>query len=178
VDKPPKARLSLSLGGHAAVDDQFGPGDEGRLVRGQIQDAGRDVFRLTHAAQGHLGDTLFMDIRVVMMSPGHGRIYESRMDRIGPDVFGGVLDGGGLIEDSHRALGSVVGCRGCAADQPIDRRDVDDGAAAGLPHLGNGGLGAQEHSFHCVLRLRGLSRQNKGRISDKRLTRGNPDSSV
>ena len=113
-----------------------------------------------------------------MVGAGHGGIYELGMDRVSPDILGGVLDGSGLVEDSHRAFGSMVGRQSQAARQPVDRRDVDDGAAAGLPHLGNGSLGAQEHSFHCVLRLRGLSRQNKGRISDKRLTRGNPDSSV
>ena len=49
-----------------------------------------------------------------------------------------------------------MGRRSHAAHQPVDLRDVDDGADAGLPHLGNGGLGAKEHSFHGVLRLRGF----------------------
>ena len=108
------------LGGHAAVDHQFGPGDEGRLVGGQVQDARRDVFRLTHAAQGRLGNAFLMDVRVVMVGPGHGGVDESGMDRIGPDVLRCVLNGGGLIEDSDRALGGMVSGRSGAADQAMD----------------------------------------------------------
>ena len=58
-----------------------------------------NVFRLAHAAQRHVGNPFLGDVGVVMVGAGHGGIYEPGMDRVSPDVLGGVLDGSGLVED-------------------------------------------------------------------------------
>ena len=59
-----------------------------------------------------------------------------------------MLDGRGLGEEPHRALGGDVG-GGLAGTphQPGRGGDVDDGAAAGLPHGRDRALRAQEHAL-------------------------------
>ena len=68
------------------------------------------------------------------------------MHGIAADLFWRVLDRCSLGEGANRALGRVVGGRPGAADDSVDRRDVDDRAAAGCPHRRYGVLGAQEHT--------------------------------
>ena len=57
-----------------------------------------------------------MDLGVVMECLGQGRIDEAGVDRIGPNVLKGVLDGSGLVEDADCAFGCVVGGGGSAAE--------------------------------------------------------------
>ena len=69
------------------------------------------------------------------------------MNRVGAYVLYSVLDGRGLGEEAHRALGRAVGAAGAAAHQAGGGRDVDDRTAARLAHLGDGQLGAEKHTF-------------------------------
>ena len=59
----------------------------------------------------------------------------------------GVLDGGGLGQDAHRALGRAVRRGRRTSLQASDGRDVDDGTAASLTHRRDRGLRSQEHSL-------------------------------
>ena len=60
----------------------------------------------------------------------------------------GVLDGGGLGEESDGALARLVGGDAVpAADKPGERRYVDDGAAAGVAQGGYRCLGAEEYAL-------------------------------
>ena len=59
-----------------------------------------------------------------------------------------ILEGGQLGEESYRALGRLV--LRAAVSHPHEaelRRDIDDGAAAGLPQSGNDGLAPEEYAF-------------------------------
>ena len=68
------------------------------------------------------------------------------MDGVYADVLVGVLDGDVFGEEADGALGGVVG--GVAeGDDAGDGGDVDDGAAAGLEHGGDGELHAEEDAL-------------------------------
>ena len=69
------------------------------------------------------------------------------MHAVAADAVDGVLDGGGLREQAHGSLGSGVGRGDVVANQAGHAGDVDDGAAAGPPQLGDGCLGAQEDAL-------------------------------
>ena len=68
----------------------------------------------------------------------HGRHDGSRMNGVGPDTVLRVLDGRGLGEETHRALGRLVlRARVVRAHEAELGRDVDDGAATGPSHGGD-----------------------------------------
>src|SRR3954449_12283979 len=60
------ARHRPHPGGEAAVDDEVGAVDEGRLVRGEEGDSGGDVLRLADAADRVPAGELVEELRVVL----------------------------------------------------------------------------------------------------------------
>ena len=91
------------------------------------------------------------DLGLVMLHAGvldiavdQRREDKARMNRIDTDL---VRSEGQCIvfrHRAHRALGGVIRRNIGAADDAVDRRDIDDGPATGLAHRCNGVFGAQE----------------------------------
>ena len=80
--------------------------------------------------------------RILESLIGHGGIGETWMHGIDPDVLFGVLNSGRLGEEADGPLGGVIGRGAGTSDDALDGRDIDDGSAANLTHLGDSQLGS------------------------------------
>src|ERR1700730_3167747 len=69
------------------------------------------------------------------------------MDRIDADAIGGIVYRADLAQHAHGALGPVIGGSAGGADYSVNRRDVDDRAAAAFAHRGNRGLHPEPHAL-------------------------------
>jgi hypothetical protein len=69
------------------------------------------------------------------MAMHHWRPDEARMDGIDPDAVARVQQRVGLAHQAHGALGGVVWRQIGRTDQPVDRPQVDDAAAAVLVQM-------------------------------------------
>ena len=94
---------------HTAIDDKFGTGHPTRFVARQEKTAVGNVDGLAVAPHRCLGETGCGKFRIVMNALRHGRGDEARMDGIHPNVFGGVLQGGGFRCEADRAFRRMIG---------------------------------------------------------------------
>jgi len=123
------------LGGQPSVYHQLGPGYERRFVRCQVQDAVCNLVGGTGPAHRRSRHHLLEPFLILESPVGHGGIREAWMHRVDPDVLFGVLDSGRLGEQPNGPLGGMIGSGAGNSDDPVDGRDVYDGAAANLTHL-------------------------------------------
>lgn len=130
-----------SLGGQAAVKDEFGPGRVTGIIRGQEEHRLGDFFRLSDPLErNHLGKLFNGFVGVALMD--HGRVDDARMNRVDPDAIVRQLKRRGLGEAPNGKLGIRV--PNGTTDQPVDGRHVHD-ASVVLGFHGRGRiLGSQK----------------------------------
>src|SRR5262252_10550107 len=77
--------------------------------------------------------------------PDHGRVGESRNDRVHPDSLGGIIRGHDPNEPEYSGLARAVGIKPWrAADEPGRRRSAHDRAAARSEHRADAVLAGEE----------------------------------
>ena len=84
--------LKRSLGRKPAVDGQIAAGDEGGLVRGQVQRSIGDIFRSGYSSQYGSGYAGCPGLRIGSCFPQHGCVYRAGMYGVGPNTVLTVLD--------------------------------------------------------------------------------------
>jgi hypothetical protein len=130
------------FGENAAVDGQFDAGDEGGFVAGEEEASVGDFLGATETPERGIGDH-----RVgydVVLRLDQRRPDNAGMDRIHPDVVGGIGDRGVLAHGAHGAFRRLVGSDAGHANDAPDRRDVDDRARRGFAHRRYDGAHADE----------------------------------
>src|SRR5262245_28353910 len=132
----------------AAVDDELGPRDVRRLVRGEEQYGVRPLFHAPLTLHRHRAERLRAPLRIGRrLGRAHGR-HDARVDRVDANAVLGELYGRRLGHDAHGTLrGVVTHVHAILAHEARDRRDVHDGSAAGFAHGGHRVLHAQEHAL-------------------------------
>src|SRR5260370_926265 len=129
----------------AAIDYEFRPRHERRLVGGEEQDHVRNFLWCTrplHRSQrrDRLELILRQDVR-------HRSLDHPGMDRIDANPVRSIVNRADLAQHADSALGSMIGSRSSGTDYSVNRRDVDDRAAAPLPHRRNRGLHPEPHAL-------------------------------
>src|SRR6201995_2558173 len=120
-----------------AVDDELAAGGVRRLVRGQVDDAGRHL--------AGIGAATHRDLQEVLGDAGcHLSPNQPGADRVPPDGVWRHLQRRGLGQAAHPEFRGDVAVEPRAAAQALDRRDIDDRTTAGRGHRLDGGLHAQK----------------------------------
>ena len=125
-----------STRGQAAVDDEFGAGDEAGFVRQQIDahvgDLGRGAEPAERNVAGDAGAGGIGKARLLQHQVDHRAFEKGRMHGVAAHlrIEPRAVQRHRLGEQPHAALRGVVGGKVVPADQPRDRRQIDDRAAA------------------------------------------------
>src|SRR6266542_853649 len=142
------ARPVLSHRGLAAVDEEAGARDVGRLVRGQEEDAGGDFTRRPRPLEHRAAPELRLELLERLASRLGAPFVEAGEDRprahgIDPDPLRGVIAGHRAREPGDRRLGGVILRHVVARHRGPDGGDVHDAAATRPAHLRDGRLRAE-----------------------------------
>jgi hypothetical protein len=106
---------SIASRRHAAIDDDFGAGDEARFIGGEKQRGVRGVAAVTHESERDASDPLLEERRDVAAGtlPGEPRFHHrcvqlSRNHGVYPDAVLGVLNGNHAGELDNAGFGGGI----------------------------------------------------------------------
>ena len=138
-------REGRSLHRHAAVADEYLPGDVASLIRGEEEGAVSDIFRLTEVTQGDAGEHGFLRLF------GDGISHVSG-DEAGGDGVDGHLAAGdflshGFSEADDACLGGGVVGLAEVAGHADDGAQVDDAAGGALHQCALQGFDKEEYAL-------------------------------
>src|SRR3990170_8262991 len=140
---------SIRLRGEPAVDEEWRPAHEGRLVRAEEDDGRRHLAGVGDPLAGigrlHLRAGGRRVVGAVEVLVDHRRLHVARADAVAADPVEGVVDGDRLRQPEDARLHRRVGREVAVAGEGEDGADVDDHAAlAALPHRVDRVLAAPE----------------------------------